>query len=72
MAKAVGKNLEKRNVEVWFEAVEVGVHAVERGNKGFPLFPMGVLVGGLLNRESSPGLCFCSAEISEESISGRS
>ena len=72
MAESVGKNLEKRNVEVWFDAVEVGVHAVERGNKGLPLGPMGVFVGGLLSRESSAGLCRCSAEISDESISGRS
>ena len=70
MPESMGKNLEKRYVEVWLEAVEVGVNAVERGNKGFPLFPMGVFVGGLFRRDSKSGLSFCSAEIKEESMSG--
>lgn len=48
--------MEKRNVEVWLDGVEVGVHA-EWGNKGRPLPPMGVLVGGLLRRQSKSGLC---------------
>ena len=55
-AESVGENLEKRYVEVWLDGVEVGVHA-ERGNKGCPLFPMGVLVGGLFRRQSKAGLC---------------
>ena len=71
MAQSVGENLEKRYVEVGPDAVEVGVHAVERGYKGLPLFPMGVFVGGVFRRQSSAGLCLHSAEVSEESISGR-
>ena len=58
-------------MEVWFDAVEVRVDPVKGGYKGLLLAPMGVLVDGSFSRESSPGRCFCRAEMIEEVISGR-
>ena len=71
IANSRGKNFEKRKVELWFEGGEVGIEAWDGGNKGEPLGPHGVLVGGSFRRDSRAGRRICSAQISEESIAGR-
>ena len=69
-ADSVGKNLEERKVEVWWELVEVWVNSRDGFNKLFPLVPHAVLVGGALSRDASSGHCFCSAEIRDECMAG--
>ncbi len=58
-------------MEVWGDLVEVLVHPRDGGNKGLPLAPHAVFVGGSVRSDASSGHCICSAEISEECMAGR-
>ena len=71
MSYFVGENLEKRYVELRLDGVEVGVNAVEGGDKGFPCVPHAVFVGGSFRSDSKSGLSLRSAESTEEIIAGR-
>lgn len=70
MPDFVGKNLEKRYVEVGLDGVEVGVDSFKSGNEGFPLAPHAVFVGGKFSRDGRSARCLHNAKSTDEIISG--